>query len=52
MSKSDLLYEIHQCKNQGELVALWNTLTPTEQQAYKGFFTDQKKTLGIESVVS
>lgn len=51
MSKSDLLYEIHQCKNQEELVTLWKTLTSTEQQAYKGFFTDQKKTLGIESVV-
>lgn len=51
MSKSDLLYEIQQCKNQEELVTLWKTLTSTEQKAYKGFFTEKKKNLGIESVV-
>lgn len=51
MSKSDLLYEIHQCKNQEELVTLWKTLTSTEQQAYKGFFTEQKNNLGIESLI-
>lgn len=43
MSKSDLLYEIQQCKSQDELMALWKTLSSTEQQAYKGFFTAQKK---------
>lgn len=51
MSKSDLLYEIQQCKNQEELVTLWKTLTSTEQHAYKGFFTEKKKNLGIESVI-
>lgn len=46
MSKSDLLYEIQQCTSQDELMALWKTLSSTEQEAYKSFFTEQKNNLG------
>ena len=51
MSKSDLLYEIQQCTSQDELMALWKTLSSTEQKAYRGFFTEKKNDLGVESVI-